>query len=111
MRRQLNIPLLVKQAIEAHVRKRMAEVEERFHSAAEDEDTFTGHLGALLGTSERQVLVDGQPWYWSIEYTKFRGRGKGATESYIGADGIFEIRVHGIEVAGRKSVLFQSKMG
>ncbi|MGA7155263.1 MAG: J domain-containing protein [Acidobacteriaceae bacterium] len=89
----------------------MAEVEERFLSAAEDEDTFTGQLGALLGAGERKVEVDGQPWYWKIEYTKFRGRGRDATEAKIGADGIFEIRLRGLEGGGQKSLLFQSKMG
>ncbi|HEY1499131.1 MAG TPA: J domain-containing protein [Acidobacteriaceae bacterium] len=89
----------------------MAEVEERYWSGAEDEDTFTGHLGALLGTSERKIMVSERPWRWSIEYTKFRGRGKDATERSVGADGIFEIRVHGIEFEGQKSLLFQSKMG
>lgn len=111
MRRPLHIPEPVRLAIEAHVRERLSEVDKRYWSAAEDEDTYTGHLGALLGSSERKVLVNGQPWYWSIEYTKFRGRGKDATEKVIGADGIFEIRVRGIEVEGRKSLLFQSKMG
>lgn len=111
MRRRLNIPEPVWNAIEAHLHERIAEVQARFLSAAEDEDTFTGHLGALLGASERKVMVDGRAWYWSVEYTKFRGRGKDATETHLGADGIFEIRVHGTEVEGRKSVLFQSKFG
>jgi len=111
MRRRLFIPAPVRQAIESHVRERLSEVEERYWAAAEDEDAFTGHLGALLGTPERKVMVDGQHWNWSIEYTKFRGKGKNATESAVGADGIFEIRVRGVEVEGQKSVLFQSKMG
>lgn len=93
------------------MRDRIAEVAGRYDSAAEDEDTFTGQLGGLLGAGERKVEVDGQPWYWSIDYTKFRGRGKDATETQIGADGIFQIRVRGVQVEGQKSVLFQSKMG
>jgi hypothetical protein len=101
----------VREAIEEHVRSRIAEVARRYDSAAEDEDTFTGQLGGLLGAGERKVDVDGRPWYWSIDYTKFRGRGKDATETQIGADGIFQIRVRGVEVEGQKSVLFQSKMG
>lgn len=111
MRRRLYIPEQVQSAIKAHVQERVAEVEERFLSAAEDEDTFTGQLGGLLGAGERKVEVNGQAWYWKIEYTKFRGRGKDATEAKIGADGIFEIRVRGVEGGGQKSLLFQSKMG
>jgi hypothetical protein len=111
LRRKLSIPEPVRKAIEAHVRERVSEAEHRFYSAAEDEDTLTGHLGALLGAGERKVEVEGRIWYWSIEYTKFRGRGNDATESKIGADGIFEIRLHGVEVEGQKSILFQSKMG
>src|SRR5580698_4137420 len=105
MRRSLYIPEPVRAAIEAHVRERLSEADQGFWSAAEDEDTYTGHLGALLRATERKVLVDGQAWHWSIEYTKFRGRGKRATESAVGADGIFEIRVRGTEIEGRKSVL------
>jgi len=111
MRRRLNIPDEVRNAIDLHVRERLAEVESRYWSAAEDEDTFTGHLGALLGTSERTVVANDRVWRWSIEYAKFRGRGKDATETALGADGIFEIRVHGVEVDGQKSLLFQAKMG
>lgn len=111
MGKRLIIPELVREAIEKHVRERIAEAEQRSLSASEDEDTFTGHLGALLGAGERKVDVDGQQWYWSIDYTKFRGRGKDATEALIGADGIFEIRVRDTEIGGQKSVLFQSKMG
>jgi hypothetical protein len=84
----------------------VAEVEERFLSAAEDEDTFTGQLGALFGAGERKVEIDGQSRYWKIEYTKFRGRGKDATEAKIGADGIFEIRVSGVEEEVKRASSF-----
>jgi hypothetical protein len=110
MRRQLYIPSKVRIEIERHVSERLAEAQERYWAAAEDEDTFTGHLGALLGCPERKADVDGQVWRWRIEYTKFRGRGPNASESFLGADGIFEVRVMGPEVDGRKSVLFQAKM-
>lgn len=111
MRSQLVIPEPVRSAIDAHLREKLAEVQARYHSAAEDEDTFTGQLGALLGAAERKVEIDGGAWYCSIEYTKCRDRGKDATEAHIGADGIFEIRVHSVEGGGRKCVLFQSKFG
>jgi hypothetical protein len=34
-------------------------------------------------------MADG--WTWSIDYTKFRGRGPGAAEKALGADGILEM--------------------
>jgi hypothetical protein len=101
---------MVRDAIDTHVRQRLAEVQDRYWSASEDEETFTGQFGALLGCSERKTEVDGQMWRWRIEYTKFRGRGGDATESFLGADGIFEVRVMGPQVDGRKAILFQSKM-
>lgn len=111
MRRRLYIPNEVADNIALHVRNRMTEALERFDAGAEDEDTFTGHLGALLGCAERSVGVDGRSWKWRLEYTKFRGRGTAATEKLIGADGILEARVLGPEVSGYKAVLFQAKMG
>jgi hypothetical protein len=65
---------------------------------------LTGQLGFALRTSER--MSDG--WTWSIDYTKFRGRGPGATERALGADGILEMRVHTVEGEQRKSALFQA---
>jgi hypothetical protein len=111
MKRRLAIPVEVRDAIEQHVRKQLDEAESRYWSAAEDEDTFTGQLGALLATPERTIVADDRIWSWGIDYTKFRGRGKDATEAVLGADGIFEIRVNGIEIQAQKSLLFQSKMG
>jgi len=101
----------LQRAIEAHIAQRLAEAQQRYWSASEDEDTFTGHLGALLGCSERRVRVDGRVWRWRIDYTKFRGKGGNATETSVGADGIFEIRLQGPETDGRKAMLFQAKMG
>jgi hypothetical protein len=105
------MPESVRQAIAAHIRARTAEAAETQWSAAEEEDTLTGHFLGLLSAKERKVLVDDRAWYWSIEYAKFRSKGKLATESEVGADGIFEIRVNGVEGAARKCILFQSKMG
>jgi hypothetical protein len=110
VRRRLHIPAKVRNAIESHVRQRLAEAQIRYWSASEDEDTFTGHVGALLGCAERKTDVNGQAWRWRIEYSKFRGRGRDASETFLGAGGIFEVRVTGPEVDGRKSVLFQAKM-
>ena len=75
---------------------------------------MTGHLGGNLTTLKRQILVSkGDPagmWSWSLSYTKFRGRGLGATEKKLGADGIFELVLDNQRYSQRKSMLFQSKM-
>jgi len=53
---------------------------EVFDSAGEDEDTVTGHFGALLQRGPVKVLVEESEtkgtWKWSIRYSKFRGRGQ-----------------------------------
>jgi hypothetical protein len=113
MRQPLFIPPEVKAAIVRHLRRATAKAVAGFHSAAEDEDTLTGHFGAMLKTAEHSVLVRSEEisgtWTWSVDYTKFRGRGKGATENIIGADGVFEIRVKFGQREQRKSLLFRAK--
>jgi hypothetical protein len=75
---------------------------------------MTGQLGACLRTGTHTVVVDraeiNGAWKWSIDYTKFRGRGKGATENIIGADGIIELSVDWSGRKETKSLLFQAKM-
>ena len=46
-----------------------------------------------------------------MQYRKFRGRGSGATEKRLGADGIFELSLERKGYVETKSLLFQSKMG
>ena len=83
-------------------------------SAAEDEDTLTGHLGANLQSGKRSVQVKSGDlsgiWKWSLDYYKFRGRGPRATEAYLGADGIFELSSVRFSIRERKSLLFQAKI-
>ncbi len=49
-------------------------------------------------------------WRWAIRYYKFRGRGRGATEKTLGADGIFELALASDPRSQKKSLLFQAKM-
>ncbi|HEX8583263.1 MAG TPA: hypothetical protein VF680_02485 [Allosphingosinicella sp.] len=115
MRRRLYIPDAVQVDIARQVRRAVADTLIEFESAEEDEDAFTGHLGARLTTRHREVIVDDQEvsgtWNWSLQYRKFRGRGPGATEKQLGADGIFELTLERKGGAETKSLLFQSKMG
>lgn len=115
MRGRIYIPQEVKQSILDHIRRAVDSAIETFASAAEDEDTMTGHFGSKLQTGVHVVDVPnpeiGGRWRWSIDYYKFKGRGPKPTEFYLGADGIFMLRLdHGARVDS-KSLLFQAKMG
>lgn len=76
---------------------------------------MTGHLFGQLASGQRFLDIDddvlSQRWVWSVNYTKFRGRGGGATEKYVGADGIVELIVSDGSIEHRKAALFQAKMG
>lgn len=114
MRRRLYIPGRVKEGIREHLASATRDALESFASAAEDEDTMTGHLGAKLEARHRTVLVTQDElageWKWSLTYYKFRGRGPRPTEFYVGADGLFELKLSIGARTETKSVLFQAKM-
>ncbi len=116
MRRRLFIPQQVKESISNHLRLAVAKAVDGYVSACEDEDTMTGHLGALLRIKNKRVTVPPERqeiwgvWTWSLDYYKFRGRGKGATETYLGADGLFELSLNMGSRKETKSLLFQSKL-
>jgi len=111
---RLFIPQPVIRAIEEHLHDAVERAQEGFWSAHEDEDTLTGHLGALLRISNQRIFVEdveipAGTWTWGIDYHKFRGRGPKATESLVGADGIFEVKVRSFGRVESKSLLFQAK--
>ncbi|MDR6563197.1 MULTISPECIES: J domain-containing protein [unclassified Arcicella] len=115
-RRKLFIPEEVKEDIRKHLSERYPIALDGYNSANEEEDTLTGDLGATLRIKNQKVFVEkGQKelpgyWKWSIDYHKFRGRGPGATENKLGADGIFELKlIVGTQVE-KKSLMFQSKI-
>jgi hypothetical protein len=104
----------VKDSIASHVSASLKAAVAGYLSANEDEDTLTGDLGACLRIGSQRVTVDDfeieGTWTWSLTYYKFRGRGKKATESFLGADGIFELSVQlNDENEEKKSLLFQAK--
>jgi len=113
MPRPLYIPPEVKKAIVSHLRDAVPRAVQGFYSASADEDTLTGHLGALLKAGPRIVRVYNnerpRSWTWSIDYAKFVGGGRDASEHIIGADGIFELRIRTDQTIERKSLLFQAK--
>jgi len=77
-----------------------------------DEDAVTGALGQAL-LSEPTLVTDrfGRSFTYSMYHTKIRGRGRGAPEKNIGADGIFQIEIHDEngKLLRRKGLLFQAK--
>lgn len=115
MRRRIFMPPEVRQAMSEHIRAAVPKALEGYWSASEDEDVLTGHLGACLKIGSQTVRVPkGQSdfpgdWTWSLDYFKFRGRGKNATENILGADGLFELRSQLGDRTETKSLLFQAK--
>lgn len=114
MVREIYIPQEVKDDIKKHLDKSINIALEGFGSAYEEEDTLTGQLFGLLKCNQKKVIVNdverGGVWKWSIDYKKFGSRGKGSTESIIGADGIFELHLFRNDSEVSKSLLFQSKL-
>lgn len=116
MRKRLYLPKEVKQDIRDHLTTALAHAEEGFFSAHEDEDTVTGELGSALRSGVRRVFVAQSQteipgeWKWAITYYKFRGRGPRATESYLGADGVFQLDLLSGSRHEQKSALFQAKL-
>ncbi|PTQ84870.1 hypothetical protein [Nitrosomonas ureae] len=114
MSRRLYIPKAVLDSIAAHIDSSIPKAVQGYISANEDEDTMTGQFGASLRTGVHAVDVQeaevNGTWKWSIDYTKFRGRGKGATERHVGADGIIELSLDWSGRKETKSLLFQAKL-
>ncbi|WP_145980719.1 hypothetical protein [Magnetospirillum sp. ME-1] len=114
MRHNMYIPEAVRIDIAERLTEAINATVEEFESAWEDEDVVTGHLGGQMTTRRRKVMVDnvelGGVWTWSLHYRKFGGRGKGAPEKAIGADGIFELSLEHQSYTDVKSLLFQSKV-
>lgn len=86
--------------------------EAMFEESEADEDALTGALGQAISMPHAQTFITGQGVYSvRVSYRKIRGRGKGAPEKALGADGIFQSIIS--DVTGkqlfRKGLPFQSK--
>jgi hypothetical protein len=106
------IPPDVLRALRDRIKGGIADAEAKFHLNDADEDAVTGALGQAISTAEPILFssTDGD-YALSIVSRKIRGRGLGAPEKHLGADGIFQIRV---DIAGKtlftKGLPFQCKM-
>jgi len=102
------VPKIVLDEIKSHIRDRAEIGENGWEHSNEDEDTITGDFLGQLRTGWNKSKWN---WKWRIIYKKFRGRGFGAYEKQIGADGIITVEIED-EVNNSKrlkSVIFQAK--
>jgi hypothetical protein len=106
------LPTEVVHELQDHLRSGCAHAEDGWEGGQADEDALTGDLGASLRTKWQSVATgDGSAWRWRLKYTKFRGKGTGAEEKAIGADGIFQIEMEDTSSGEmhNKGLLFQAK--
>lgn len=100
---------VVRGVLADHYRVSIAAAVRGYADSAADEDAVTGALGQAL-RGEGTIRLDGKVVRWTTRYRKLRGRGRGAPEKMLGADGIFEVELEDDEgVRSRKSLPFQAK--
>ena len=101
----IGVPKIIVQKIKEHLINASRIGEDGWEHANQEEDTLTGdYLGQL-----RTGLNRCGNWTWRIKYNKFRGRGQGAYEKTVGADGVITIEVEKNGERQTKSVIFQAK--
>ena len=90
----------------------VADAQVKFPYSEGDEDSLTGALGQAISTAGPLTVTVGRDRYtYNVSYRKLRGRGSGAPEKKLGADGIFQIDVTNSDGAPlvRKGLPFQAK--
>ncbi|HSD29560.1 MAG TPA: hypothetical protein VLL75_19815 [Vicinamibacteria bacterium] len=102
----------VRRTLADHYRAGVAAAVRGFTEAAGDGEATTAALGrALLGQGEL-ALADGRIVRWTTRYRRLRGRGGGAPEKNLGAEGLFEIEMEDEEKdRSRNTLPFQAWMG
>lgn len=107
-----SLPEIVQRQIGESFKDGVLKAQEGFMYGREDEDVLTGALGQSL-VARGYIEIEGEKFKWKTSYSKFRGRGKNATEKLLGADGIFQIELvnESEEPLFRKGLLFQAKKG
>lgn len=110
----LSIPDEVRADIAAHLRRGISEAVEDYWLASATEDALTAYLGKSLRQRERTVEVQTRQevprvWTWSMKYATLGSHGPKTAESYVGADGLFELTVDDSFSRRTKSLLFQAK--
>jgi hypothetical protein len=89
----------------------VSNAESFFEDNEDDEDALTGALGQAISMKNSIVHEDGSGTYeLKISSKKIRGRGPGAPEKRLGADGIFQIQIFKDDKSiFSKGLPFQSK--
>ncbi|MDJ1466196.1 hypothetical protein [Xanthocytophaga flava] len=101
------IPIYIIDQLRSHIINQCPIAEAGWEFANQDEDTLTGDFFGRMRTNWEEY----NNYTWRFYYNKIRGRGKGALEKTIGADGI--ITLHYIDQITKleyyKSLVFQAK--
>lgn len=106
----IELPPELKRIIRDRYLAGIADAEAKYRFSSADEDSLTGALGNNISMAHPMIYGDGHRQYrYQISYEKIRGRGAGAPEKSLGADGIFQIEVHDENGVRRKGLPFQSK--
>ena len=106
----LELPPELKRIIRDRYLAGIADAEAKYRLSSADEDALTGALGHSISMAHPMIYLDGHKQYeYQILYQKIRGRGRGAPEKSLGADGIFQIEVRDENGERRKGLPFQSK--
>jgi hypothetical protein len=81
-------------AIRDRIKAGVSDAEAKFRFNQDEEDALTGALAQAISTSEPLAFKSNEGNFkFSIESFKLRGRGEGAPEKRLGADGILQICV------------------
>lgn len=108
--------LLLPNGLKSLIRDRylagVSDAQMKYPFSAGDEDSLTGALGSNISMPSQMIFSEGQRRFsYQISYHKIRGRGPGAPEKRLGADGIFQIEVNDERGKRRKGLPFQAKKG
>jgi len=107
------LPEAVLLALRDHYYAGVKQAELSFKYGAADEEALTGALGQALVTPAPRILMttDGGVYVWTVSHQVIGGKGKNADETFLGADGIFELQAFDKsgELIRQKGLLFQSK--
>jgi hypothetical protein len=80
--------------------------------AGDDGEAITAALGRALTGQGEVALVGGGTVRWATRYRRLRGRGRGAPDRNLGAEGLFEIEMEDEEKdRSRKTLPFQAWTG
>lgn len=107
----IKLPEILSEEIKSKIRENSEKGEKGWKFSNEEEDSLLGHFLGNLVTDKQYFKQSDKDYEWEISYNKFRGRGKNALESIIGADAIitFEITDKIRNNKTVKSILFQAK--